>query len=165
MIGSAWRDTLWYRDNHSHLKGGTGRPLSGANQSQPVVPRPAPPKPLVRSELEGVVVGWRCHGVFVDRSSREPLAPAPHVQQRPCERPAPNRFCSWGKAPFALIVYSGGVATPHRWAGLFSPTPGSMVSRSSFALATVSRETSSVLHRRLAAGGRLFSSSQWSPRN
>ncbi len=58
--------------------------------------------------------------------------------------------------PFALIVYSGSVATPHRWAGLISPTPGSMVSRSAFTLATISREASSVLLQRLAAGGGLL---------
>lgn len=74
--------------------------------------------------------------------------------------PAPNRVCSWGIAPFALIVYSGSVATPHRWAGLFSPTPGSMVRRSSFALATSSREASSVVPRRLAAGGHLLAASR-----
>ena len=63
----------------------------------------------------------------------------------------------------ARIVSS--VATPHRWAGLIIPTPESMVSRSSFALATISREASSVLRRRLAAGGHLLVSSRWFPRN
>lgn len=103
------------------------------------------------------MVGGRCHGAFVDRSYREPLAPAPQMQQRPGEGPARNKLSLWGMMPFALIVYGGSVATPHRWAGLLSPAPGSMVSRSTFALATNSREASSVLPRRLAAGGSLLS--------
>ena len=133
--------------------------------------RSAPARPPRRCDLEAERTGVRSHGVFIDRPYRGPDAPGTQMHRWPCEWPARNRVRSWDAAPYAvLIVYSGGVAScttsPYRWAGLISPTPGSMVSQSTFTLATSSREASSVVLRRLAAGGHLlWGPTRWFPRN
>jgi len=102
--------------------------------------------------------------VFVERSYREPLAPASRTHVRAYDGSVRSqiseRFRFWGILPFAKLVYGGGaticITSPYRWAGLISPTSRSLVGRSAFTLVTVSREASSVTLQRLAAGGEVL---------
>lgn len=90
--------------------------------------------------------------MFIDRSYREPLALAPQMQNDPVK----------GLHGICLIPGEYAVRIDRVWhqrrhaycrAGLISPTPRSLVRRSSFTPETKSEEASSVYLRRLAAGG------------